>query len=80
VSLRFGTDGTVVRPDPEVVVALDDEDIATVIHALVVARAALRGEPDRRTAREWEGRMITALEKFTLIRKSQEDDDAGKAG
>jgi hypothetical protein len=79
MSFRFGTDGSMVRPDYEVVVTLDDEDIATVIHALVIARVALRGEPDRRTAREWEARMITALDKFTLIRKQQEEEDAEPA-
>ena len=76
MAFRFGTDGSMTLPE-EVVVHLDDEDIATVIHALVIARVALRGEPDRRTAREWEARMITALDKFTLIRKQQEEEDAG---
>jgi hypothetical protein len=77
VSLRFGNDGTVTTPspaDPEVVVALDDDDIAAVIHALVLARAVIRS--DRAMAREWDGKVVAALEKFTLIRKSKEDTDA----
>jgi hypothetical protein len=55
VGLRFGTDGSMVQPGSpdedaeDVIVHLDDEDIATVIHALVIARVALRGEPDRPT-------------------------------
>jgi hypothetical protein len=65
--LRFGTDGSVQTPDPEVVETLTPEDVGTVIEALRWVLCV--SDP------KWDERRRVALAKFERIAESRDEDD-----
>lgn len=64
--MRIGSDGTLARPDPDVIVSLDEEDVGVLLDALrfLLERCV---EQDRTT-------VARTLAKVERIRADQEDE------
>ena len=69
--MRIGADGTVTVPDPEVVTTLDDDDVHTVMQALLLSLMYARKHDDRKG----QVYLEKALEKFRAIRDSKVEDE-----
>ena len=71
--MHFVPDGSITRPDPDVVTTLDDEDVRVTIIALkaVLREAAAADHPAKAPVAQYE----RALAKFERIRADQRADD-----